>query len=155
MKGISKYNAEGYLDPTAHAALTTVLRAERKAAKAADRPRAVSAFTYRPIVFICSPYAGDTECNTIKARDYCRFAVSEGMIPVAPHLMYPQFMDDSDPEQRELGLFFGLVLITKCVELWVFGDRITEGMKREIGKAKSRNTPIRYFTEDCKEVSHA
>ena len=33
MKGISKYNHEGYYDPTAHDALTNVLREERKAEK--------------------------------------------------------------------------------------------------------------------------
>ena len=35
MKGISKYNSEGYRDPTAHEALTNVLREERNAEKAA------------------------------------------------------------------------------------------------------------------------
>ena len=29
---------------------------------------------FRPIVFICSPYAGDVKANAANARAYCRFA---------------------------------------------------------------------------------
>ena len=50
--GISKYNSEGYSDPTSHAALSGIRREERAAKRA-----------YRPLVYICSPFAGDTEGN--------------------------------------------------------------------------------------------
>ena len=46
----------------------------------------------------------------------------------------------------------GLVLLSKCMELWVFGERISEGMAIEIEKAKQRGRTIRYFDENCKEV---
>ena len=46
-------------------------------------------------------------------------------------------------------------MLTKCAELWVFGDRITKGMSQEIRKAESRNMIIRYFTTDFEEVDHA
>ena len=55
--GVSKYNSEGYYDPTAYEALTKITQ-EEKAAR------------YRPLVYICSPYSGDTEGNTEKARRY-------------------------------------------------------------------------------------
>jgi len=97
---ISKFNAEGYYDPTPYEAL---LRIEREARKA----------PYRPMVFICSPYAGDIERNIRKAQGYCRFAVSRNCIPIAPHLLFPQFMDDDDEQMRNLGLFFGMVLMSK------------------------------------------
>ena len=45
--GISRYNSEGYSDPTSHAALSGIQK-EEKAAKRA----------YRPLVYICSPFAG-------------------------------------------------------------------------------------------------
>lgn len=48
----------------------------------------------------------------------------------------------------------GRVLLTKCVELWVFGSRVTAGMEREISKAEERSMPIRYFTEDMEEREH-
>ena len=130
-------NSEGYADPTAYEALTAVAKSEKP---------------YKPLVYIASPYAGDTESNTLRTQGYCRFAVTKNCIPVAPHLHYPQFMDDSDKEQRELGLFFALVLLGKCDELWVFGDRISSGMAQEIRKAEKRGISLRRFNYKCEEV---
>ena len=130
-------NAEGYADPTAYEALTAVAKSEK---------------TYKPLVYIASPYAGDTESNVQRAQGYCRFAVTKNCIPIAPHLHYPQFMDDSDGEQRELGVFFALVLLGKCDELWIFGDRVSNGMSQEIRKAEKRGIPIRRFSFKCEEV---
>ena len=138
---IDKRNSEGYIDPTAYEALSLIEKEER----------ALRAF--RPIVYICSPYAGDIEKNVKAARGYSRFAVDKGFIPVAPHLLFPQFMNDTDPQERELGLFFGNALMGKCSEVWVFGETISPGMIAEIDRAKRKNQHIRYFTDGCKEVS--
>ena len=62
--GINKYNSEGYYDPTVYEALSNIEKEE----KAARR-------VYRPLVYICSPYAGDVERNVNMARVYSRFAV--------------------------------------------------------------------------------
>lgn len=137
---INKFNSEGYHDPTAYEALSAIER----------ETRALRAF--RPIVYICSPYAGDVEGNTVAARRYSRFAVDSGYIPIAPHLLFPQFLDDDDPKERELGLFFGNALMSKCSEVWVFGSRISPGMRAEIERAKWKNYRLRYFTEDLEEV---
>ena len=32
-----------------------------------------------------------------------------------------------------------LVLLGKCEQLWVFGGEVSDGMRREIGKAKQKN----------------
>lgn len=61
-------------------------------------------------------------------------------------------MDDDDREQRELGLFFALVLLGKCDELWVFG-KPSAGMSREIAKAKKREMPIKYHNNKCEVIS--
>ena len=37
--------------------------------------------------------------------------------------------------------------------LWVFGEKITSGMSIEIEKARRKGQTIRYFTENCQEVS--
>ena len=108
--------------------------------------------TYRPLIYICSPLSGDVPGNMERARQYCQFALKEGQIPLAPHLMFPQFMKDKDPAERELAMFMDVVLLGKCDGVWVFGDRITEGMKAEIEVAKRRRQPIRYFTSDFREV---
>ena len=137
-------NAEGYPDPTMSAALERIIREERLAGKAVR--------AYRPLVYICSPYAGDIENNVSAARDYCRFAVGCGCIPLAAHLLYPQFMNDADPEERKLALFFGKILMDKCDEVWVFGKTMSPGMKAEHDRAVRRGSRVRYFTQDCTEV---
>lgn len=38
-----------------------------------------------------------------------------------------------------------IILLGKCDEVWVFGDEITEGMKKEITVADRRKQTIRYF----------
>lgn len=134
-------NAEGYADPTAFGAFCSIEK-EEKALRA-----------FRPIVYICSPYAGDTENNTAAARRYSRFAVEAGYIPIAPHLLFPQFLDDNNPTERELGLFFGNAILSKCAEMWVFGDRISEGMEAEIKRAIWKGHRIRYFSETCEEIT--
>ena len=137
---IDKYNAEGYYDPTAYEAMTIIEKEER----------ALRAF--RPIVYICSPYAGDTESNIKAAQKYSRFAVNKGYIPIAPHLLFPQFLNDADPAERKLGLFFGNALMSKCSEVWVFGERISAGMEAEIKRSRCKNYRLRYFSESCEEV---
>ncbi|NCB78292.1 MAG: hypothetical protein EOM03_03085 [Clostridia bacterium] len=134
-------NGEGYPDPTAAEALANIQNSEKQALRA-----------FRPIVYICSPYSGDVERNVAAARRYCRFAVDQGYIPIAPHLLFPQFLDDNRPDERELGLFFGNALMSKCAEVWVFGSRISAGMEAEIKRAKWKDYRLRYFTEECQEV---
>ena len=137
---VDKFNCEGYYDPTAYEAMSIIEKEER----------ALRAF--RPIVYICSPFAGEVEKNIEAARNYSRFAVDKGYIPIAPHLLFPQFLNDADPRERQLGLFFGNALMSKCSEVWVFGNRISTGMAAEIKRAKWKNYRLRYFTDEMKEV---
>lgn len=138
--GVSRYNSEGYPDPTTYGALSKIEN-EIKAARA-----------YRPIVYVCSPFSGNVEENTANARKYSRFAVERGYIPIAPHLLYPQFLNDNDPVERELGLYFGNVLMSHCAEVWVFGETISTGMDAEIRRAKRKNYRLRYFNSTLEEV---
>lgn len=140
---ISKFNSEGYHDPTTYEAFMNIEREERAEGKSPY---------FRPVVFICSPYAGDVTRNTENALRYCRMAYERGFLPVAPHLYFPRFLNDNDSEEREDGLFMGRVMLTKCSEMWVFGDTISSGMKREIEKAEDRRMPIRHFTTGGEEV---
>lgn len=137
---INKFNSEGYYDPTTYEALSSIEKEERPLR------------TFRPIVYICSPYAGDVETNVQKARRYCRFAVDKGYIPIAPHLLFTQFLNDDNPKERQLGIFFGNAVMSKCSEVWVFGEHISNGMEAEIKRAKWKNYPLRYFNEDLEEV---
>ena len=137
---VSMYNSEGYKDPVVYEALTRV-EAEERAARAAA--------AYRPLVYICSPYAGDIEKNTYRARAFSRFAVEKKYIPIAPDLLCPQYLNEET--ERWLGLKMGIVFMGKCEEIWVFGDVVSEGMAAEIDKAKRMRKKIRYFTDDLQE----
>ena len=134
---MDKCNSEGYPDPTAYEALTNIETEMRKG-------------KFMPLVYICSPYSGNVPINKANARRYCRFAIDSGFIPLAPHLLFPQFMDDDN--ERDQAMFMNVVLLSKCTELWVFGEFISKGMAIEIGRAKRKGQPIRSFTEDCEEV---
>lgn len=111
---------------------------------------------YRRKVFICSPFQPrdgtleerleDLYRNQEMARFACRYAVSRGDMPLAPHLYFPQFLSDSDADEREAGIQFGLELLTECDELWVIGQRVSEGMRREIRTAQELGLPITQFT---------
>ena len=124
----SKRNSEGYSSPTEYEALTRIEKEEKVAAKAA---------AFRPVVYICSPYSGDTERNVENARRYSRFAVDRHYLPITPHIYFTQFMDDNVPEERNTAIFMNWVLMSKCVELWVFGETISSGMKAEIERASN------------------
>lgn len=106
-----------------------------------------------PLVYICSPLRGDYEENMQNARVYCRSAAEMGVVPVAPHLLYPQFLDDTIAAERSLGLNMGLELLGRCNELWVCTGQISEGMNGEIEAARQMRIPIRRFYAEQKELS--
>jgi hypothetical protein len=77
-------------------------------------------------------------------------AFEQGVLPFAPHLLFPQFLDDTNPFERGEGIAMGLQEMVFCQEIWVFGSP-TEGMKAEIEMAKAMPLTIRYFTPDSLE----
>lgn len=97
------------------------------------------------IVYIASPYAGDTAASTAFARAACRLAVWQGDVPVAAHLLYPQILDDSVPEQRALGIGLGIRLLGACSELWLCGGRVSGGMHEELEAALRLGIPVRHI----------
>ena len=102
--------------------------------------------TENRLVYIASPYAGDVKGNIIAAQNACRYAMEQGVTPIAVHLMYPQFLDDSSPKEREAGLQMGLRVLKACDELWLCGDRISAGMQRELEAARQLGLPVRQIS---------
>ena len=131
--GVMYNNPEGYPDPVPYQAISNMNKEQKR---------------YRPMVYICSAYSGDVEGNVFKARKYSRYAVDEGVIPIAPHLLLPQFMEEET--ERDLAMFMDIAILSKCRELWVFGEP-TAGMENEIAYAERKQMTIRYFNEECKE----
>jgi len=103
------------------------------------------------LVFICSPFSGDIKRNTKKAAGYCRFAYSKGFVPYAPHLHNPNFLFEDIPEEREAGIALGIEILKRCNQLWLFGDKLTGGMRLELEAAQQMKIQVRYFTDKCEE----
>lgn len=100
----------------------------------------------KKLVYICSPCRGDVEKNIEKAQRYCREAVElwDDVIPIAPHVYFTQFLDDTKQEERAAGMDMGLSLLAMCDELWVYGiENPSKGMRSEIEYAKQHQIPIR------------
>ena len=99
-----------------------------------------------PVVYICSRFRGEIAHNIAMARRYSRFAVDRGCVPLTPHLWLPQFL--SEETERELAISLDLRLMDVCRELWVCGDVISEGMRREMAYAADIGIPIRHVKEE-------
>ena len=107
---------------------------------------------YRLLVFVCSPFSGGVFQNIEQAKTYSRFAVDKTAIPLTPHLLNPQFMDDNNIDERELAMHFNYAWLGKSQEVWEFGGVVSKGRTREIGIAEKRRMKIRWFTWDLKEA---
>ena len=110
--------------------------------KTAQMKQEHSRRTGMPLVVNCSPYRGDTENNGQNARMSCSLAASQGCIPFAPHLLFTQFLDDAQLEERRLGLHMGMEMLRLCDALWAFGEP-TQGMQAEMNLAKRMGIPVR------------
>jgi len=104
-------------------------------------------------VFIAHPIAGDIEGNVKKVLEICKSVHTEDIIPVAPYLVSLQYLNDEVIEDRELGIVTNLECFRRRFidELWIFGDKISSGMKQEIKVAQELNIPIIPQTEEVKK----
>jgi len=113
---------------------------------------------HTPVVYICSSYEGSSAAEVRgrirQARRYCRFALRQKAVPVAPHLLYPQFLDGEDIHERALGMYCAKRLLYHvCEEVWVFmEDGLSDGMKEELDLAKRLGRRIRFFNGGIREV---
>ena len=140
------HNEEGYLDLTGGVAV--------------KRASAYKKRKFRPFVYICSRYTPSDKHTVIEnerdAIKYSRFAIEKGYIPLTPHLLFTRILQDNNPDERNLGLFFGSVFLDLAKEIWIFSDEpYSKGMFSEYRRAKKKGYKIRYFTENMMEVSYA
>lgn len=85
------------------------------------------------LLYVRSPYRGDTKRNKEYARKLTRAALDNGFIPVTVHLYLTEATDDTNPEERVRGMATGMKILENCKYILV-GDRygISEGMKAEL-----------------------
>ena len=113
-------------------------------------------------IFVCSPYRPTSkteECrkdelaaNISRAKNACRILATLGILPLAPHLYFTQFLKDEDAQERRTGMKLGMRWLEDADELWVFGNTISEGMAAEIEKAHELKKPVRNLPEPGRVV---
>ena len=91
-----------------------------------------------PMVYVCSQYRADTEEELLQhiavAKWACRDIAKAGAIPIAPHLYFPRFLEDSRPMERYYGMGAGMRFAEFCNTFYVItvNGVISEGMREEI-----------------------
>ena len=101
------------------------------------------------LVLVESPYAGKTPeeiaANVAYARRALRDSLDRGESPVASHLLLTQVLDDTNPEERALGISAGLAWGHVAHAAAVYTDRgISPGMKLGIAIHEARGLPVEY-----------
>lgn len=104
-------------------------------------------------IFICSPFRGNIEENTKAAQFFAKVIIGTGRIPIAPHLYFPQFLDEDNPNERMNGIEMGLELMDVCDEVYVLGFNITEGMRFELNHAREKRISVRLYDEYMNAVN--
>ena len=93
-------------------------------------------------IYVCHPFAADPEGNADRVRALCQVLVECGVLPVAPQIYLPQFIDEATHRDRALQLCLGLLEV--CDEVRVYGGPITSGMRQEIEYAEALGIPVRF-----------
>ncbi len=99
------------------------------------------------IIYICHPFGVDPEVNADQVRAECRRIASKQLLPLAPQLLLPQFIDEKT--ERGLAMLFCLRLVAVADEVWAYGDP-TNGMRLEIAEAHRLGIPV--VVGDCEAL---
>lgn len=104
----------------------------------------------KPVAYICCPLGASTQeeilCNIANAERYSVWAELGGNKTIVPHRL-ATILNDSNPEHRRMGIEIDLkILFPLADKVFVFGDRISSGMEKEIALAKEKNIEVKYFS---------
>lgn len=97
------------------------------------------------LLYVCSPYRGDTKRNKEYARKLTRAALDNGFIPVTVHLYLTEATDDTNPEERVRGMAVGMKILENCKYILI-GDKygVSDGMKAEMTLAALKGKVMLY-----------
>jgi nucleoside 2-deoxyribosyltransferase len=99
------------------------------------------------VVYLCSPFRGpDQGMNIDFARRVARQIEEEGAVVFAPHLFYPQFLNDTITEERNRGIEAGLEIMSRSDEVWFvlpsWRKELSAGMRVEANAARAMGKKV-------------
>ena len=95
-------------------------------------------------IYICSRYRADTEEELRKNIEVAIMVCSDisdvGDIPIAPHLYFPQFIDDDTADGREFGIRAGMEAMKECDSMIAIirDEKISEGIPDHTSRSDTR-----------------
>ena len=108
------------------------------------------------VCYLAHPIGGDVKGNLYKIREIVRNVNLEypDVVPFTPYYADVVYLDDDIPSERERGLKNDLFILRSGIihELWLFGNRISNGMAGEIETAKEMGIKIVPMSKEIKEL---
>jgi hypothetical protein len=74
----------------------------------------------------------------------CEFVFSKDYIPINPFRVFDYFL--SDRVERDAIRAANQEVLSRCDEVWVFGEQLADGVLMEIAQAETESKPVRYFS---------
>lgn len=100
------------------------------------------------IVYICHPYSDDPCGNREKVARICEKIIDSECcseaVPIPVHLYMYQYIDENS--HRDLVMELCLETLLACNEIWVVGNKISDGMRSELRYAAMSKIPMRFFS---------
>jgi len=106
------------------------------------------------IIYIAHPIGGDVENNLKKVAQIAREINLEypNVVPIAPYFLDCHALNDDIPEERQRGITNDSEFFIRKImdEVWLYGDRISNGMKQEIKQAHAMGIPVVVMSSEIK-----
>jgi len=106
------------------------------------------------IIYIAHPISGDIEGNLNKIVEIARHInlTLPNVTPIAPYFLDCHALNDDIPEERQRGITNDSEFFIRRImdEVWLYGDKISNGMKQEIRQARAMNIPVISKSEGTK-----
>lgn len=107
----------------------------------------------KKIVYIAHPIGGDVE-NNLQALKwiYQQLTIENEVIPFIPYIATVESLSDHVASERAAGFDHNRAIFRSGIidEVWLYGERISDGMQIEIEWAKWLNIPVVSKSEGTK-----
>lgn len=107
------------------------------------------------IVYIAHPVGGNVKENIKKILQICHrvHTNKKEVIPFAPYIVALYYLNDEILEERKLGMLANQEHFKRKTmdEVWLCGDKVSDGMKAEIKLAIKYKIPIKIHNPKLKK----